>query len=292
MTEKVNMLEDLAYKIELETDLNKGKIDKETYDDVLENQKSKLKQWLYSMLHTGNLNNQVKQSSKTFNDLNQQIASSIKDPGIRVETSTLNFNGQIYNVIQGIRIKEEVNEGNSIVVPCSRANLTPGFFMFVHTNNGLHINKVTRHYIYADTPQYATELWSKCVNELVEKNVSFSAKILSSSDSYPRNDALVFYSSEDKDKVEKVLIEHVKKAPIKIKKGSQLASQLTYNLFTAEEPIQTNGIQQSFGEHRCSAIADAIQDYFITGASFKLLLKQRFIANQIDINDLSKNKVK
>ena len=51
MTEKVNMLEDLAYKIELETDLNKGKIDKETYDDVLENQKSKLKQWLYSMLH-------------------------------------------------------------------------------------------------------------------------------------------------------------------------------------------------------------------------------------------------
>ena len=79
---------------------------------------------------------------------------------------------------------------------------------------------------------------------------------------------------------------------IKIKKGSQLASQLTYNLFTAEEPIQTNGIQQSFGEHRCSAIADAIQDYFITGASFKLLLKQRFIANQIDTKDVSKNVVK
>ena len=99
MTEKVNMLEDLAYKIELETDLNKGKIDKETYDDVLENQKSKLKQWLYSMLHTGNLNNQVKQSSKTFNDLNQQIASSIKDPGIRIETSTQIFNGQTYQVL-------------------------------------------------------------------------------------------------------------------------------------------------------------------------------------------------
>lgn len=79
------------------------------------------------MLHTGNLNNQVKQSSKTFNDLNEQIASSIKDPGIRVETSTQNFNGQIYHVIQGIRIKEEVNEDNSIVVPCSRPNLTPGF---------------------------------------------------------------------------------------------------------------------------------------------------------------------
>lgn len=284
MTEKVTTLEDLALKIEFETDLNKVKIDNETYDEVFENQKSKLKQWLYSMLHTGNLNNQVKQSSKTFNDLNQQIASSIKDPGIRIETSTQIFNGQTYHVIQGLRIKEEITEDNSIVIPCSRPNLTPGFFMFVHTNNGLHINKVTRHYIYADEPQYAIELWSKCVNELVEKNVSFSAKILSSSDSYPRNDALVFYSSEDKDRVEK--------SPIKIKEGSQLASQLTYNLYTAEEPIQTNDIQQSFGEHRCSAIVDAIQDYFITGASFKLLLKQRFIANQIDINDVSKNVVK
>ena len=76
MTEKVNTLEDLAQKIELETDLNKVKIDNETYDDVLENQKSKLKQWLYSMLHTGNLNNQVKQSSKTFNDLNEQMCRS------------------------------------------------------------------------------------------------------------------------------------------------------------------------------------------------------------------------
>ncbi|MFW3591248.1 T3SS effector HopA1 family protein [Staphylococcus caprae] len=291
MTEKVNTLEDLALKIELETDLNRVKIDNETYDDVLENQKSKLKQWLYSMLHTGNLNNQVKQTTKTFNDLTQQIVSRIKDPGIRVETSTQNFNGHTYHVIQGLRINEEVNEDNSLVIPCSRPNLTPGFFMFVHTNNGLHMNKVTRHYIYADTPQYAIKLWSQCVNELVEKNVSFSAKVLSSSDSYPRNDALVFYSSEDKEKVEKVLIEHIESSPIKIKKGSQLASQLRYNLYTAEEPIQINGIQQSFGEHRCSAIADAIQDYFNTGAAFQLLLKQRLIANQIDVNDLSKNAV-
>ncbi|WP_044466466.1 T3SS effector HopA1 family protein [Staphylococcus caprae] len=291
MTEKVNTLEDLALKIELETDLNRVKIDNETYDDVLENQKSKLKQWLYSMLHTGNLNNQVKQTTKTFNDLTQQIVSRIKDPGIRVETSTQSFNGHTYHVIQGLRINEEVNEDNSLVIPCSRPNLTPGFFMFVHKNNGLHMNKVTRHYIYADTPQYAIELWSQCVNELVEKNVSFSAKVLSSSDSYPRNDALVFYSSEDKEKVEKVLIEHIESSPIKIKKGSQLASQLRYNLYTAEEPIQINGIQQSFGEHRCSAIADAIQDYFNTGAAFQLLLKQRLIANQIDIKDLSKNAV-
>ena len=67
------------------------------------------------MLHTGNLNNQVKQTTKTFNDLNQQIVSRIKDPGIRVETSTQSFNGHTYHVIQGLRINEEVNEDNSLV---------------------------------------------------------------------------------------------------------------------------------------------------------------------------------
>ena len=93
--------------------------------------------------------------------------------------------------------------------------------MFVHTNNGLHMNKITRHYIYADTPQYAIELWSQCVNELVEKNVRFSAKVLSSSDSYPETMHL-FYSSEDKEKVEKVLIEHIERSPIDIKKVHNL----------------------------------------------------------------------
>lgn len=39
MSEKVSTLEDLALKIELETDLNRVKIDNETYDEVLENQK-------------------------------------------------------------------------------------------------------------------------------------------------------------------------------------------------------------------------------------------------------------
>lgn len=289
MTGKVNTLEDLALKIQLETDLNRIQIDNEIYDDVLVKQKGKLKQWLYSMLHTGNLNSQVKQTSKSFNDLNQQIINKIKDPGISVKTRIQNFKGQPYHVIQGLRIKEAENEDNHIVLPCSRPNLTPGFFMFVHTNNGLHINKVKRYYIYADTPHYAINLWSKCVNQLVKNNVSFSSKVLSSSDSYPRNDALVFYSSEDAEKVEKILIEKVEQAPIKMKQGSQLASQLSYNLYTAEEPIQTNDIQQSFGEHRCSAIADAIQDYFNTGVAFKLLLKQRLIANHIDITDLSKN---
>lgn len=59
------------------------------------------------MLHTGNLNNQVKQSSKTFNDLNEQIASSIKDPGIRVETSTQTLTVKSTMLFKGFESKKK-----------------------------------------------------------------------------------------------------------------------------------------------------------------------------------------
>lgn len=108
-------------------------------------------------------------------------------------------------------------------------------------------------------------------------------------DNYPRNDALVFYSSKDYVQVEQVLIKEVTENPKGIKVGSVLAKKVTDNLYTAEEPIMTNGIQQSFDEHRCNAIADAIQDHFVTSVNFKLLLKQRFMSYKINPENLSEN---
>ena len=108
----------------------------------------------------------------------------------------------------------------------------------------------------------------------------------------PRNDALVFYSSKDYLKVEEILTQKVQENPRKVKFGSILAKKISENLYTAEEPHMTNEIKQSFGEHRCNAIADAIQDHFITSVNFKLLLKQRLISYSINPEDLSKNFVK
>lgn len=47
--------------------------------------------------------------------------------------------------------------------------------------------------------------------------------------------------------------------------------------------------EQSFGEHRCNCIADAIRDVFATGLSLESLLHNRMQQYGIDANDFSKN---
>ncbi|MFQ3844747.1 T3SS effector HopA1 family protein [Staphylococcus pseudoxylosus] len=284
-----NSIDNLEKLIKIEADLDQIEINNIRYAGVLEKPKNQLIQWLYSNLHTGHTGTDSNHKVHQFNDLDKKITDAVKDPGITLKTQKESVNGKEYPLIHGIRVIGETNEYESIRLPCFRPNLTPGFFMFVYTENGVHLSPVKRHYIYADTPLYGIDLWAKCVNELVKKEISFSAKVLSSSDNYPRNDALVFYSSKDYLQVEQVLIKEVTENPKGIKVGSVLAKKVTDNLYTAEEPIMTNGIQQSFGEHRCNAIADAIQDHFVTSVNFKLLLKQRFVSYKINPENLSEN---
>ncbi|MGZ9550237.1 T3SS effector HopA1 family protein [Staphylococcus epidermidis] len=291
MTVKSNSIDNLEKIIKLKADLDRIELNGLYYTGVLERPKNELIQWLYSNLHTGHImfDEERHNSIKNLNDLNEQIITSVEDPGVSIKSQNQMVNGNNYALIHGVRVTEKSDEYNSVVLPCFRPNLTPGFFMFVHTENGIHSSPIKRHYIYADTPSYAIHLWSQCVKELVDKNINFSAKVLSSSNSYPRNDALVFYSSKDYLKVEEILNKNVQKNPRKSDFNSILAKKISENLYTAEEPYMTNEIKQSFGEHRCNAIADAIQDHFITSVNFKLLLKQRLISYSINPEDLSEN---
>ncbi|MBA8760065.1 hypothetical protein GWK87_07135 [Staphylococcus schleiferi subsp. coagulans] len=284
-----NSIESLTHEFLLEVDLDRVRLLDKMYTGVLEKPKNELMQWLYAVLHTGNIKIEKQNTIKTLNDLDDKIIKQLKDPGILTPAKVQEINNKKYPMIHGIRIKEEVNNQGTIKLPCFRPNLTPGFFMFVNTNEERLVENMKRHYVYADTPEYAINMWGNCVKQLIQHEVSFSSKVLSTASNYPRNDALVFYSSHDKNKVESILIECIQQTPLQIKNGSRIAKRLCYNLYTADDPIQTNHIQQSFGEHRCSAIADAIQDHFITGVDFKLLLKQRLLSYNINIKDVSEN---
>ncbi|MBI5974391.1 T3SS effector HopA1 family protein [Staphylococcus canis] len=288
MYKSVNSFESIVKNIQLKADLDVIEINDSYYKGVLERPKGELIQWLYSNLHIGN---EKKNDFKKVNNLDGDIYKRINDPGLKVDATLKNINGNDYVEVHGILLKENINKDGTVTLPCFRPNLTPGFFMFVHTKNGMHKGAVTRHYVYSDSSDYAVELWVDCLQELIDKNIDFSAKILSSEESYPRNDALVFYSSGDSDVVEEILKKKVQNNFKTPDNPSLLAETVTKNLSKADEPIKINGIQQSFGEHRCNAIADAIQDHFVTSVDFELLLKQRLKAYKIDLNNLSKNTV-
>ncbi|GAA0132818.1 T3SS effector HopA1 family protein [Bacillus velezensis] len=285
-TNSINKLYNLiSLKPDLDTIIIKG----EKYSEVLKKPKSQLVQWLYCTLHTGNLSLMDNIERYHSSNLDDMISNSVKDPTLLVPAKDVKIKDVSLVEVDGVRINSKLNSEGTVCLPCFRPNLTPGFFMFVHTKSGRHGQSVKRHYIAADHPNYAISVWSKSITKLVKEKLSFSGKILSNTSSYPRNDAIVFYSSEDSDKVEKILTDIVVEHPNKEMPGSLLYKKIAYNLYTAEEPIVKNGVQQSFGENRCSAIADAIQDHFVTNVDFKLLLKQRLKAYHIDPEDLSKN---
>ncbi|MEC1601794.1 T3SS effector HopA1 family protein [Bacillus halotolerans] len=289
MKNSTNSINELYNLLSLKPDLDTIIINGEKYSEVLKKPKSQLVQWLYCTLHTGNLSLMDNIGRYNGTNLDNKISESVKDPTLLVPAKDVKIKDSSLVEVDGVRISSKLNSEGTISLPCFRPNLTPGFFMFVHTNSGQHGQSVQRHYIAADNPDYAISVWSKSISRLVKEKLSFSGKVLSNTSSYPRNDAIVFYSSEDSDKVEKILTDIVVEHPNKEMPGSLLYKKITYNLYTAEEPIIKRGVRQSFGENRCSAIADAIQDHFITNVDFKLLLKQRLKAYNINPEDLSKN---
>lgn len=275
-----NNVDCLSNLIRIESDLDLIRYKNYEYTNVMKNSQKDLSRWLYCVLHAGNEQLYTSNFNVSGKNLSDVISDSVVDTKINVKGV------KVENMIEigGVFINKQPI-GNEIQLSCFRPNLTPGFFMYVHSDSH-NLNKF-RHYISANTPEYAIDIWSRAINNLVKKGVRFSAKILSNSDSYPRNDAMVFYSNEDVLLVQEELANLTQKYHENAK-TSPLCEKLGINLGYAEQPLTLDGIRKSFGEHRCNAIAASIKDVFTTGMDFEVLLKQRFLNDNINPNNIAK----
>ncbi|MFT9267829.1 T3SS effector HopA1 family protein, partial [Oenococcus sp.] len=142
-------------------------------------------------------------------NLDEQVMNLVPDRKNSVVVKTIEGPRGPISELGGVRIDTAPIHGE-ISLSSYRPNLTPGFFMYINSDNGLHRIARYRHYVAAVDSEYALQVWSRAVNKLVENNIDFSAKILSNTGSYPRNDALVFYSSDDVQSVEDTLLNILK----------------------------------------------------------------------------------
>ncbi|MFC3931354.1 T3SS effector HopA1 family protein [Streptococcus dentapri] len=282
----------LVDQIGIDKDTLNISIQDKVFESCLNKSKAELTQWLYSVLHVKNPNifeNNAVASS--FGDLNVKITETISDPGIILPLKWEVEEDRKIAVITGVKVDvTDYIVDNKVLLPCFRPNITPGFFMFNHNSNitrwgGL----VKRFYIGANNPNYAIDLWAKGINVFIDKGIDFQAKVLSDSKSYPRTDAVVFYVPEEyEDIVEKVLISLISESNDNIV-CSPLCEEIIYNLSKADEPIQLEHHQQSFGENRCSIIADSIHDSIIKGLNFGVILRQRMLSSKVNPDNLSQN---
>lgn len=280
---------DIASRIDIYEDLDEVRIGSERYSQCMEQPVGCLAQWLYCDLHIGH---------PTFFDDFDINSGSLLDhiehliPASSVLQRAVPVPGTDLAMINGVAVRTEVANGTTSM-PCLRPQLSPGFCMFIHTDEQREHGKfpLWRYYLSESSADSALADWQAIVAGLVNSGLSFSTKVLSNIRSYPRNDAIVVYCAEDSSLVEEWLIHFVETRPhlFDSQIHSLLCQQLVGCLSKGEEPITDFGEQQSFGENRCSAIAYAIQDHLATGLAFSTLLKQRFIDGHINPENISQN---
>lgn len=274
---------ELANMITVHTDLDEVEIAGEVYTGVLKRPKKELSQWLYCVLHAGNSH---LLDDNNGQDLTEKINNCIDDSTLKVPAAYEIVRGEKYAVTNGVRVYAPIVNGE-IELPSKRPNLTPGFFMFVSMNE---LGKY-RHYVGAANPEEAINFWAEGIKRLQGKGYKFSAKVLSNTGSYPRNDAIVFYSNSDKVNVEKELILLAEELVIDSSKltGSPFMDALVNSLGYGEQPLDSNGIHESLGEQRTKLLALAIRDVFTTGLDLKVLITQRFKKANINLDNVALN---
>ncbi|MGT2947732.1 T3SS effector HopA1 family protein [Streptococcus devriesei] len=277
----------LANLITVDSDLDRVVIGENSFPEVTKRKLSELTQWLYSTLHTGNLDLALQAKE----DLRTEIESSLQEKLLPVVGKSVDVQGVHSVSLGGVRIYSE-ESSETVKISPFRPNLSPGFFMYMNSvRAGKFIKNTERYYVYSDNPENAIALWGQAIHELEEINIPFTTKILSSTSRYPRNDAMVFYcTAEESEVIEKILLSVTRQLQIKYQKDhiSALCKCISPTVGYAKQPI-FNGREVSFGEDRCEAIAYAIKDSIRTGLDFQRILKQRLKNRSINPEQLYLN---
>jgi len=289
----------LIEAIFVETDPARVVVGDKAYESFTPAGSPGLVHWLYSVLHTGHLTTAPPAHNRDA-DYESRIRSLVDDPwmsaSVEPQVGALPEGTVQLGRVRVLAPLDAHDDGRHTVrLPCFRPNLTPGFFMFVHDEGESRRQgpSLRRHYLGADDPDAALDLWAAAVTELAAANLAFRSKILSRRSSFPRNDALVFYSGSDTGRVEEQLIDIVRRRGVAESWSwsgtSLLCRPVIGPLHTASDPVRTGPAEQSYGEHRCAAIADAVNDVIAGRGTFVETLETRLRSAHIDPDDVSRN---
>lgn len=268
----------------------------ETLSSVTTLPRAELTRWLYSRLHAG------EGAKHNFSDnfranLASDICNGIEDDTVLVPKILWQGHTSNFYKIDNIRVYVAEGENEYIKLPRVRPNLSPGFVFHFggEVSESNHLDKEDggmRIYIASGDERYSISIWRSLISMIKEKNLSVSLKILSDSCSFPRSDSIVIYVNKEKG----ILLKNVLQVAqdndnsMNMKKyNSLLATNIWGNVAVADHPSGGRKNKVSFGQDRCEAIAESIQNYFLTGTNFLDLLKFRFSAHKTSPNNLSES---
>lgn len=256
---------------------------------------ARLTLWLYSHLHAGNPDVFTPHAALRDAQFEQDIQARVEDRGIVVPVAPVaGSEGQLVE-LHRVRLRVPVGASEdraSLSLPALRPALSPGFIMYMDDPVPPRSDvPLVRHYVSVPDPAEAIELWGRSVERLCASGEQFRTKMLSRLAAYPRRDAIVVYTSGESDWVGELLREVVAQTGVRTGEASPLCTAVGPGIGRADEPLDLRPLRarQSFGEHRCSLLAEAFVTALQTGAPVSEVARAACHDGNVDPEDLSRN---
>lgn len=186
---------------------------------------------------------------------------------------------------EGITIQIPTNEellNSSIFMPSGRINLSPGFYSIIGDAGYSKSHLTLCRFYFNVFSSHADEFTQLLVSELNSVSLPFYFKILNDAQLYERNDTAVLYISKSLySKVRQIIeINFEKLAPYLNHSLPAFVKPIAQGIGIAEDP--SNG--ESFGEHRCKLITNAILKQYFSEEKIPLskLIEKQFEENNLD----------
>ncbi len=157
----------------------------------------------------------------------------------------------------------------SVLLPCARENLSPGFFYLIGTTGRFERSKPYPRLYLNVTPDAAHDLVSALLEELGRREIAFEAKFANDPAAYCRVDPAVLYLGHHSfvDAIA-VLRGLAQRHPAWWREGTPLfALPIAKGIAAAECPPDGEGTIESFGHHRCRLFALGVLEALRHGRS-------------------------
>ena len=163
---------------------------------------------------------------------------------------------------------DEVRPGQDaqLRLPAARPALSPGFFLVDGSRGRPSGQPLLRVYLHLPTADRAPAVWGTVLQLLEQHGVRYRAKVSSSPWLYPRRDALVVYLGRTDWSAAELLRAELAGSADLAASTSPLTHPLAPGLSVAWEPVAARPAgrgQLSFGEHRCSVLAEAVVEHAV-----------------------------
>lgn len=266
--------------------------------------------FLYTTLHAGNRGIFAADAVLPDPEFEADIMDAVADPGVMVGVQPTERhlglphpdNVQIVD-LERLRIAVPESDLDStsddgelrVRTACLRPNLSPGFCMYVHESDSnpsrAMPGQATRYYVRHEDGDRALADWAGCLERLTAEGLSFRTKILSRRSAYPRNDAIVFYAGQGDEKVRE-LVTATADGRTETSQGSPLCVAIGSGVSRAEDPHDPRPGYggQSFGQHRCRLIAEAVVEVLDGGPPLADALTARCRVANVEAVDMARNR--